>query len=71
MFKKLRESLPYKKYNANIDFIPMSALEGDNVVDNSENMSWYKGKPLLKCLDEIELLKSEFKHLGYPVSYGK
>ena len=28
-----------------ITFIPISALKGDNVVDRSENMTWYKGPP--------------------------
>ena len=27
-----------------ITFIPISALKGDNVVDRSENMEWYKGR---------------------------
>jgi len=31
--------------------IPVSALEGDNVVDKSTNTSWYDGKPLLSLLD--------------------
>mgnify|MGYP006133747919 FL=1 len=31
-----------------IQFIPISALKGDNVVDGSEQMSWYDGDPLLK-----------------------
>lgn len=30
-----------------IRFIPISALEGDNVVNRSQNMSWYQGAPLL------------------------
>ena len=30
-----------------IQFIPISALEGDNVVNRSENMNWYEGSTLL------------------------
>jgi sulfate adenylyltransferase subunit 1 len=69
MFLKLRESLPYKKYEAKIDFIPISALKGDNVVENSKNTPWYKGLPLLKYLDNVEILKSEFSAFRYPVQY--
>lgn len=69
MFAKLRESLPYKKYQAKIDFIPISALKGDNVVDISKNMNWYKGLPLLKYLDNVEIQKSEFKSFRYPIQY--
>jgi len=38
-----------------VTYIPMSALKGDNIVDKSEQMSWYQGKPLLDFLEEIEL----------------
>jgi len=41
-------------YNpAKINFIPISGWVGDNMVDRSENMSWYKGPILLDALDEI------------------
>ena len=36
-----------------ITFIPISALHGDNVVDRSENMSWYNGPPLLYHLEHV------------------
>jgi bifunctional enzyme CysN/CysC len=37
-----------------IAYIPISALEGDNVVDPSENMAWYAGSPLLRHLEAID-----------------
>jgi bifunctional enzyme CysN/CysC len=37
-----------------IAYIPISALEGDNVVDRSENMPWYIGEPLLRHLEAID-----------------
>ena len=40
---------------ADLHVIPMSALQGDNVVDGSENMPWYDGPPLLEHLESIEL----------------
>src|SRR4051794_622628 len=36
-----------------IEFIPISALKGDNVVEPSENMAWYAGAPLLERLETI------------------
>jgi sulfate adenylyltransferase large subunit len=36
-----------------IEFIPISALDGDNVVERSENTSWYAGPPLLERLETI------------------
>jgi sulfate adenylyltransferase large subunit len=38
-----------------ITFIPMSALKGDNVVDRSENMPWYKGTSLLHHLENVHI----------------
>jgi sulfate adenylyltransferase large subunit len=36
-----------------VEFIPISALNGDNVVDRSSNMPWYAGLPLLERLETI------------------
>ena len=36
-----------------ISFIPISALNGDNVVDKSENMDWYQGSSLLYHLETV------------------
>ncbi len=69
MFAKLKFSLPHKNYNSQIDFIPISALKGDNVVEISNSISWYKGLPLLKYLDSVQILKSEFEAFRYPVQY--
>jgi sulfate adenylyltransferase subunit 1 len=38
-----------------VTFIPMSALNGDNVVEKSENMPWYQGKTLLDHLETLEV----------------
>ncbi len=38
-----------------VTYIPLSALQGDNIVDRSEHTPWYDGKPLLQFLEEIEL----------------
>lgn len=36
-----------------VTYIPISALDGDNIVDKSETINWYDGKPLLTILEEI------------------
>ena len=38
-----------------ISYIPMSALEGDNVVERSANMPWYDGPVLLEHLEQVEV----------------
>ena len=37
-----------------ITYIPISALNGDNIVDRSERIKWYEGKPLLEFLEEVQ-----------------
>ena len=38
-----------------VRFIPMSALDGDNVVNRSKNMDWYQGAPLLHTLETMHI----------------
>ena len=41
-------------YNvANIPFIPISGWVGDNMIESSDNMSWYNGPTLLAALDAL------------------
>ncbi|HAM10914.1 MAG: sulfate adenylyltransferase [Bacteroidetes bacterium GWE2_41_25] len=40
-------------------YIPISAKYGDNVVDRSENMTWYHGKTFLKLIETIEIEKNK------------
>ena len=42
-------------YNpAKISFIPISGFQGDNMIERSTNLTWYKGPTLLEALDNIE-----------------
>src|ERR1700742_4861596 len=38
-----------------LSFVPISALEGDNVVRRSENMPWFEGQPLLGHLEDVHI----------------
>ncbi len=40
---------------ADLSFIPLSALKGDNVVDHSVDMPWYDGPSLLHHLEEVHI----------------
>jgi len=40
---------------ADLTFIPVSALHGDNVVNRSENMEWYGGSSLLHHLEQVHV----------------
>jgi len=53
-----------------IYFIPISAILGDNVVDESENMDWYKGPTLLYLLENIHIGSDEnLIDCRFPVQY--
>ncbi|MGB4958823.1 MAG: GTP-binding protein [Saprospiraceae bacterium] len=43
----------------NIDFIPVSALEGENIVKPTEKMTWFQGLPLLSYLENVEIKESD------------
>jgi sulfate adenylyltransferase subunit 1 len=53
---------------ADVSFIPISALLGDNIVDPSANMPWYKGTTLLYLLEEVHIA-SDYNHIDcrFPV----
>ncbi|MCK2045206.1 sulfate adenylyltransferase subunit CysN [Chromohalobacter moromii] len=59
------------KLNApDIHFVPLSALEGDNVVNKSEAMSWYEGPALLNLLETVEVTHDRnLTDLRLPVQY--
>ena len=54
----------------NVTFIPASALLGDNIVDKSVNMDWYKGSTLLYHLETV-YNGSDFNHIDsrFPVQW--
>ncbi|MDP3877600.1 MAG: sulfate adenylyltransferase subunit CysN [Methylobacter sp.] len=53
-----------------ITFIPMSALDGDNVVNPSEHMPWFSGQPLMEALNSIEIANDRnFDDARFPVQY--
>jgi bifunctional enzyme CysN/CysC len=53
-----------------ISFVPLSALEGDNVVTRSENMRWYQGGPLLHRLETVYVgARANAIDFRFPVQY--
>ena len=68
--KKDTEAFVSKLGIKDIKFIPISALNGDNVVNKSENMDWYQGGTLLYLLENIHI-GSDQNHVDcrFPVQY--
>ena len=57
-FKAFSSKLEIK----DIQFIPISALEGDNVVNRSKNMNWYEGSTLMYHLENVHI-SSDYNHV--------
>ena len=73
VFETIRDE--YKKLIANftftsINFIPLSALKGDNIFSNFENTNWYKGSTLIEALEKTDVLdSSQNNKFSFPVQW--
>lgn len=73
VYNKIKED--FNSFAAKLDiqditFIPVSALNGDNIVNHSENMKWYEGRSLLHHLEEVHI-ESDYNFLDgrFPIQY--
>ncbi|MCF7567135.1 GTP-binding protein [Sabulilitoribacter arenilitoris] len=67
-FSELMSKRDYQ--DQKITFIPVSALKGDNVVNKTDKMPWYKGQALLEHLEQLD--KADIFNVGtprFPVQY--
>ena len=73
VFEKIRSD--FEEFSAELDFgevyyTPISALNGDNVVNLSEHMPWYEGKPLMELLETVEINKNrDQQDFRFPVQF--
>tara|TARA_Y100000813_G_scaffold240_1_gene178 strand:+ start:11016 stop:12275 length:1260 start_codon:yes stop_codon:yes gene_type:complete len=65
-FKAFSSKLEIK----DIQFVPISALDGDNVVNRSKNMPWYEGSTLMYYLENVHI-SSDYNQIDcrFPVQY--
>ncbi|AXF62245.1 MULTISPECIES: sulfate adenylyltransferase subunit CysN [unclassified Leclercia] len=73
-FNEIRESyLTFAEQlpgNLDIRFVPLSALEGDNVASQSVSMPWYSGPTLLEVLETVEIQRDvDTQPMRFPVQY--
>ncbi len=65
----------YAAFSAKLDiadlrYLPLSALKGDNVVEKSEHMPWYEGAPLMSMLENIQIVSDKnLNDFRLPVQY--
>ncbi len=74
VFNKIKED--YLKFakelglSSNITLIPLSALNGDNVVERSSKSLWYKGETLIEHLENVQIDSDrDLTHFRFPVQY--
>lgn len=71
VFEKIKEE--YKSRSTSflsdifLEFVPVSALKGDNIVNQGESMKWYDGKTILELLENINIEKSDFAETRFLV----
>lgn len=74
IFEKIKQD--YKKFamelpvDLKVWFVPISALDGDNIVNSSDNFKWYQGDTLLSILENVQVeQKASEQALRFPVQY--
>ncbi len=57
--------------NINFQFIPLSALKGDNVLNKTDKLQWYQGETLMGMLEKVQVLDDLQGDIGFrfPVQY--
>ncbi len=54
---------------SHVEFFPISALDGDNIVEASQNISWYQGPTLLSYLENVEIENTKESDARFQVQY--
>jgi len=69
-YNSFASAIKLSQPGVNIDFVPMSALNGDMIVDRGNSINWYKGPTLLEILENIDTTeKTNKSKLRFPVQY--
>ncbi|MGV3763010.1 sulfate adenylyltransferase subunit 1 [Parapedobacter sp.] len=73
VFDKIKadyERLTENMNTTQVDYIPVSALKGDNIASGSANTPWYDGKPLLDFLETVEVNQQpQAQQARFPVQW--
>lgn len=64
-YREFAEDLSF----SDVRFVPISALKGDNVVNESPNMTWYPGSTLLKLLNTVSVEQDRSESFRFQVQY--
>lgn len=67
---EIEDFLPKLDVFRDVKFIPLSALDGDNVVDSSRHTPWYEGPTLLRHLENVHIASDwNLNSFRFPVQW--
>ncbi|GGL29563.1 50S ribosome-binding GTPase [Phycicoccus endophyticus] len=73
VFERIRDEFVTFASRLNVpdlEVIPISALQGDNVVTRSENMPWFEGSSLMHHLENVHIASDrDLRDVRFPVQY--
>lgn len=73
VFEKIKQdylSFAVKLGMKDVMFVPISALDGDNVVNRSERSPWYQGKTLMEIFESVPIAGDKnYSDFRFPVQY--
>ncbi|MEA2027914.1 MAG: sulfate adenylyltransferase subunit CysN [Campylobacterota bacterium] len=67
-YEQIISNLPHY-HDINFQYIPISALDGDNIVSNSKRCDWYQGAPLMEILDSTKINEHKKSSFRLPIQY--
>lgn len=68
-YKAFASAIELKLPDNNIQFIPISALNGDMIVERLNSLDWYKGSTLLDILENLDTSSDSKSELRLPIQY--
>ncbi len=67
-YNSFASAIKLNQPEVNISFIPMSALNGDMIVDRGDSLNWYKGATLIETLENINTTEeTKSSQLRFPI----
>ena len=67
-YNSFASAIKLNQPEVNISFIPLSALNGDMIVDRGDSLNWYKGATLLETLENIDTTEeTKSSQLRFPI----
>ena len=64
-YEEIAKPLNFK----HIEYVPISALDGDNIINKSSRMSWYDGSSIISLLENAKIKRDKKNAFSLPIQY--